>query len=35
MKGYHVCGLPTGSIHVAYVDLRGKRICRVYQVSPV
>jgi hypothetical protein len=34
VKGYHVRGLPVGSVRVTYVDLCEKHMCRVYQVSP-
>jgi hypothetical protein len=34
MKGYHVRGPPTGSVHWAYVDKCGKRTCRVDRVFP-
>jgi hypothetical protein len=34
VKGCHVQGLPTGSVHVAYVDWRGKRTCHVDRVFP-
>jgi hypothetical protein len=34
VKGYHVRGLPTASVRVAYVDWCEKHTCRVYQVSP-
>jgi hypothetical protein len=33
MIGYHIRGLPTGSVRVAYIDWRGKHTCYVYQVS--
>jgi hypothetical protein len=33
VKGCRVKGPPAGSVRVAYVDWRGKRTCRVYQVS--
>jgi hypothetical protein len=32
-KDCHVWGLPIGSVCVAYVDWREKRMCHVYQVS--
>jgi hypothetical protein len=35
MKGCHVQELPVGSVRVAYMDWHGKRMCHVYQVSPV
>jgi hypothetical protein len=28
-------GLPARSVRVAYVDWRGKHMCRIYQVSPI
>jgi hypothetical protein len=31
-KGYHVRGLPVGSVRRTYVDWHGKRTCRVDQV---
>jgi hypothetical protein len=34
VKGCHVWGLPTRSIHRAYVDWRGKRTYRVDRVFP-
>jgi hypothetical protein len=34
VKGYHVRGLPAGSVCVAYVNWPGKSTCHVYQVSP-
>jgi hypothetical protein len=34
MKGCHVCGLSTGSIHGAYMDWREKHTCRVDRVFP-
>jgi hypothetical protein len=34
-KGWHVYGLPTGSICGAYVDWRGKCTCHVDRVSRV
>jgi hypothetical protein len=33
-KGCHIWGLPTGSVRRAYVDWRGKRMCRVGRVFP-
>jgi hypothetical protein len=33
-KGCHVWGLPTGSVHRAYMDWRGKRTCRIGRVFP-
>jgi hypothetical protein len=35
MKGYHVWGLPAGTVWVTYVDWRGKRACCVHPVSPI
>jgi hypothetical protein len=35
MKGFHIRGLPIGSVRVTYVDWCGKCMCRVYQVSLV
>jgi hypothetical protein len=32
MKYCHIRGLPVESLRVAYVDLREKRMCCVYQV---
>jgi hypothetical protein len=32
MKGCHVQGLPTGRVRRAYMDWRGKRMCRVGRV---
>jgi hypothetical protein len=29
IKGYHICGLSTGSVREAYVDWHGKRTYRV------
>jgi hypothetical protein len=29
MKGCHIWGSPAGSVHRAYVDWRGKHMCRV------
>jgi hypothetical protein len=34
VKGYHVWGLPAGSIRRAYLDWHGKHMCRVGQVCP-
>jgi hypothetical protein len=33
-KGCHVRGLPTGCVHGAYVDWRGKCTCHVDRVFP-
>jgi hypothetical protein len=33
-KGCHVRGLPTGNIHRAYMDWRGKRTWRVGRIFP-
>jgi hypothetical protein len=33
-KGYHVCGLPTESVHGVYVDWCEKLTCRVERVFP-
>jgi hypothetical protein len=35
MNGCHVCGLPAGSVHGAYMDWCGKCMCRVNQVFPI
>jgi hypothetical protein len=32
IKGYHIRGSPTGSVHQTYVDWCGKRTCRVGRV---
>jgi hypothetical protein len=34
VEGYHIRGLPAGSVRQTYVDWCGKRTCRVGQVSP-
>jgi hypothetical protein len=34
MKCCHVCGLPAGSVHGAYMDWGGKRTCHVDRVFP-
>jgi hypothetical protein len=33
-KGSHVRGVPTGSVHQAYVDWREKRTCHVGRAFP-
>jgi hypothetical protein len=33
-KGYHVRGLPVGSVRWVYVDWHGKHTCHVGQVFP-
>jgi hypothetical protein len=35
VKGCHVWGLPVGNVRVSYMDWHEKRVCYVYQVSPI
>jgi hypothetical protein len=34
VKGYHIQGLLTGSVHRVYVDWYKKHTCHVYQIFP-